>query len=206
VTHTARPIRLPPHQKDRAAEVLAKAFCDDPIMTHVFPERDERDRSLRRMFRGSLSHALVYGEVYTTPSIDGVACWLSPGRTEFTFWRMLRTGMWMLPFRLRRGPRRRFFEILAYMEPIHKRLAPGRHWYLWALGVEPASQGQGIGSRLIEPVLARADAEGVACYLETETEQNVVFYQRRGFEVREAGEVRGVRLWMMLRPAQSRRL
>ena len=32
--------------------------------------------------------------------------------------------------------------------------------------------------------LAIADAEGLGCYLETETEENVAYYRRHGFEVR----------------------
>jgi len=32
-------------------------------------------------------------------------------------------------------------------------------------------------------VLARADAEGLLCYVETEKERNLPFYRRHGFEV-----------------------
>jgi ribosomal protein S18 acetylase RimI-like enzyme len=80
------------------------------------------------------------------------------------------------------------------------------HWYLMALGVEPARQGQGIGGRLIRPVLAQADRAGVLCYLETETERNVAFYQKHGFVVAESGPVPGhnLPLWMMVREPQRR--
>jgi ribosomal protein S18 acetylase RimI-like enzyme len=66
---------------------------------------------------------------------------------------------------------------------LHKRDVPLRHWYLPTLGVDPPRQGQGVGSALIQPVLSRADAEGLLCYLETETAGNVAFYERHGFEV-----------------------
>jgi MFS family permease len=51
------------------------------------------------------------------------------------------------------------------------------HWYLWLLGVDPDRQGQGVGSALLAPILARADAEGLPCALETLTERNVWFYR-----------------------------
>jgi ribosomal protein S18 acetylase RimI-like enzyme len=100
--------------------------------------------------------------------------------------------------------RKEFLAVLAYMDKIHKREAPGPHWYLWALGVEPGHQGQGIGSRLIQPVLARADKDGVPCYLETQTEGNVAFYQKQGFEVVSDGWVpeQEIRVWTMLREPQ----
>ena len=59
------------------------------------------------------------------------------------------------------------------------------HWYLWVLGVAPESQHKGIGRALLEPILERAEADHVACYLETQTEGNVAFYRACGFEVLE---------------------
>jgi GNAT superfamily N-acetyltransferase len=38
------------------------------------------------------------------------------------------------------------------------------HWYLEIMVVNPASQGQGVGSRLLQPILKQASEEGLACY------------------------------------------
>ena len=91
--------------------------------------------------------------------------------------------------------------MIGYTERLHPRAMPGPHWYLMALGVAPASQGQGIGGRLIRPVLARADAAGLPCYLETETERNVTFYRKHGFAVltAEAPPGHDLLLWTMAR-------
>ncbi len=51
------------------------------------------------------------------------------------------------------------------------------------LGVRPDAQRRGLGSKLIEPVLRRADRDGVACYLETSDRANVAYYERFGFKV-----------------------
>jgi ribosomal protein S18 acetylase RimI-like enzyme len=84
------------------------------------------------------------------------------------------------------------------------RLHPAQpYWYLEVVGVDPRARGLGIGTRLLEPVLALADETGQTCYLETMTERNVGWYQSLGFEVREA-EVRfvagGPPNWTMMRP------
>jgi GNAT superfamily N-acetyltransferase len=135
--------------------------------------------------------------------LEGAACWLSPGNTEITLWRIVRTGLGLQRAVARFNPQARqgFLAALAYMDEIHKREVPGPHWYLWALGVEPTCQGQGIGGWLIQPVLTRADQEGVPCYLETETESNVTFYQKRGLQVVSDGLAPGqtLRIWAMLR-------
>jgi GNAT superfamily N-acetyltransferase len=199
------PIRLVASQKAQAAQMLAGAFLDDPIYTALLPDKVERERALQRLFGAVIGYSLVYGLVHTTPAVEGAACWLSPGNTEGTFWRMVRTGLGLQRAVARFNPqaRREFLAALAYMDEIHKREAPRPHWYLWALGVEPGCQGQGIGGWLIQPVLTQADKDGVPCYLETQTERNVVFYQKRGFEVVSDGVVpgQGVRIWTMLRKA-----
>jgi hypothetical protein len=43
------------------------------------------------------------------------------------------------------------------------------------------------------------------CYLETENERNLPFYERHGFEVVSDGEVpkRGLRVWAMVREPHS---
>ena len=202
MTTSDEPVLLEARQTDCAGDVLARAFQDDLWMSHIFPDADERRGSLPWFYRGVVRHCRVYGEVYTTPNVEGVACWLSPGKAKFTVWRVIRSGMALVMMRLRRGQRRRFMDATAPLDVEHQRLMPGAHWYLLALGVEPASQGQGIGSKLIEPVLRRSDAEGLPCYLETPSERNIAFHERRGFTVASELGIPGgsVKMWTMARP------
>ena len=87
------------------------------------------------------------------------------------------------------------------MDRLHRRLLPGRHWYLVALGVAPGRQRQGMGSSLLLPVLAEAEAMGLPCYLETTNRGNLSFYARFRFVV--TGEEEGpggLHIWAMVRP------
>ena len=200
-------VRLVVSQMDRAVETLTRAFQADPAYTYLFPDAARRSRSLRALWQGVATYCLTYGEVYTTLEVRGVACWLPPGNTEVTLWRQLRTRM-ALPravMAFEAAERRRFLAALNHMEHIRRRIMPGPHWYLWALGVHPSHQGQGIGGRLIEPVLARSGAERTPCYLEALTEPNVAFYRERGFEVAHDSEVPRLelRVWAMVRKPQG---
>jgi GNAT superfamily N-acetyltransferase len=73
-----------------------------------------------------------------------------------------------------------------------------------ALGVAPAQQGRGLGRALLQPMLARADAEQVRCYLETFTERNVQFYTKLGFRVLVHDSIPGggPPFWTMVRLPQ----
>ena len=53
----------------------------------------------------------------------------------------------------------------------------------------------------MQPVLSRAGAENLSCYLETMNSVNVPFYERHGFHVVSEGEPpgSGLRIWAMLR-------
>ncbi len=73
------------------------------------------------------------------------------------------------------------------------------------IGVAPVSQGQGYASKLLKPMLARLDEEGLPCYLETQKEKNVTLYQHFGFNVVEEFTFPSTTLttWAMLRAKSS---
>jgi ribosomal protein S18 acetylase RimI-like enzyme len=199
-------IHLPPQHARQAAQVLGRAFHNDPMSKYLVPDDAKRARLLPIFFSIQVRYCLRYGEVYTMPGLDGVACWLSPGATGPTIGRLSRIalrspGIRRVPFELGLSGLRRYMDAERYTGDMHKRAAPGPHWYLWIIGVEPACQGKGIGGLLMQPILSRASAQGLPCYLETNNADNVPFYQKYGFRVVSDGEIpeRGLRVWAMLR-------
>lgn len=182
-------IPLPREKSALAAAVLMRAFHDDPMFTYILPDASTRPDKLLRFFGAGIQYGLLFGEVYTTPKFEGVAIWMKPGYTDVTFMRMLRSGMISLPVNLGFGAFQRFMKMVDYTDKLHLQTITGGHWVLLSLGVDPDEQQRGIGSALIQPVLAKADSMGQACYLETEKEVNVRFYQRHGFHVAAEGQV-----------------
>jgi len=194
-------IPLSPADQPKAVAVLTLAFDGDPIYRQLLPGPEVRRRALEALWRALIVMSSRYGAVDTTPETAGVACWLGPGHADLGLWELIRTGLAMPRAMMRFPPdaRKRFLELVAVSDRIRRDIMPHPHWYLWALGVEPTRQGQGIGAAVLAHGIARADAEALPCYLETETEPNVAFYVRRGFAVVHDGEIAGMRLWSMLR-------
>src|SRR5262249_47352943 len=116
---------------------------------------------------------------------------------------MIRAGMLRLPFLCGWSGFERLHAYDSLHLSLHHRYAPGPHWYLWLIGVEPQHQGKGVAGELMWPVIALADQAGLPCYLETHKETNVPIYERQGFRVQVRAEPpdRPVRVWSMLRPA-----
>ncbi len=197
--------RLTCQDLDQAGRLLARSFRSDPAVAFIFADELHRDQVLPDLWRGAASYTLLYGEAWTTPALTGVACWLPPGLTHKTLPRMLRAGMGSLFFELSRNELRRNLTNDRYSDRLHERYAPGPHWYLFVIGVEPMNQSQGIGSALLKPMLAQADTEQVPIYLETHNPRNVEFYEKNGFCVAGEGRVPGssVAMFPMLRPPRQ---
>lgn len=183
-------------------EVLARAFDDDPWVSWMVRKDAGRDAGVRRLFEVCLGDlALRHDEVWTTDERSGAALWIPPGRWKVGAWDQLR----LLPDAWRISGWRRLAAVGRASAGIARAHPRERHWYLLQLGVDPPAQGRGLGRRLLAPVLARCDAEGVGAYLETAKETNVAFYRRDGFEVRHEHVIPGgPTVWSMWRdPARA---
>ena len=74
-------------------------------------------------------------------------------------------------------------ELLAAFEQMAGYHPTEPHWYLPAIGVDPAYQGKGYGSALLKYALQQCDHEHSPAYLESSNPRNIPLYKRHGFEV-----------------------
>jgi ribosomal protein S18 acetylase RimI-like enzyme len=177
------------------ARSLARAFEDDPVMSWLFPAPATRVSHNEDFFRLRLRDLLEQEEVWTTDDHAGAALWTLPDRWRTSPRELLR---W-LPVMGRNLGRRTPLALcgLAQVERLHP---PEPHMYLAVLGTDPARQGEGIGGKLMVPVLEECDRDGVAAYLESSKERNIAFYSRFGFRVTDELDLpRGPRVWGMWR-------
>lgn len=185
------------------AGTLSRAFAHDPFYSFLAGDAPERGQRMLDGWSGILRFGSAgLTETYTTDDHAGVALWIPPGHRGPSIIDSLR----MMPSIARLAGWRRLRMVtnaMGALEERHKHHAPQAHFYLSALGVEPAQQGEGIGTALMEPVLERCQRDGIPAYLETATARNVLLYERLGFDVVEEltlpdTDVHG---WLMLRSA-----
>jgi ribosomal protein S18 acetylase RimI-like enzyme len=182
-----------------AAAVIADAFATDPFWAWLFPDADRR-LVVRSWIRQLRIAYVPKGHSYVDDTLSGAALWTPPGTWKLSPSQQLR----LAPSYLRLlGPRRmrtasRAFAVIERGHPDEP------HWYLSVLGVSPARQRSGIGRSLIEPMLERADREGMPASLETFKAENVPYYERFGFEVTLEDDVPdgGPHMWAMVRRAR----
>jgi ribosomal protein S18 acetylase RimI-like enzyme len=191
-------VRLERRRLGEASDMLAHAFQDDPAWVWLLPNAERRARLLPWLFQ--VGFEISSADVWTTPGrVVGAARWLPPGRQPMRTGAMVK-ALAVTPFRLRSA----MVPFLSYgraVEAMRVEVAPGPHWYLAGLGVEPAEQGHGIGGALLSPGIDAASASGLPAVLLTNNETNLPFYERHGFRVVREGSTpkNGPRAWAMVR-------
>ena len=177
-------VKLNPAQREKAASVLAAAFFDYPEFKFYFPDTDRRKRCLPWYLGRVLDTALRYGEVFTAQEVSGVSLILPPGHTRISQWEYILSGFLPAVIVLGWQDFNRSQEGEAFIGNMHEKIMLERpHYYLWALAVDPNQKQKGIGTALLEPLLAKADAGKKPVYLETHDEKNVAYYKRFGFDL-----------------------
>jgi ribosomal protein S18 acetylase RimI-like enzyme len=202
---TARPIS--PDRLDDAVEIMSAAFRDNPLWVYIIPDEDRRERDLPRFFRVLIKSQLTSRQLYgVNDPLEGIAVWKLPNSPERKLGSIIRSELlWtMARFLLSPGSIQliKARKILSGSGEMHKRYAPGPHYFLDILAVHPKSQGKGLASRLVRPMLERADRESLPTYTDTSTPENVTIYEHYGFEVKEHLESpeTGLNFWALLRP------
>lgn len=181
------------------ARTLGGAFQSDPVFGWLIPDPARRRSVLTPAFEFFLRRLwLRHEQTYTVDGAVGVAVWNPPGTWHLGAGEQLR----LLPSLLRIWGRSsaRALRALTALEKDH----PSEpHHYLVFMGVEPASQGRGLGSKLMFPVLSRCDREAGPAYLEASSPRNRALYERHGFAATEEFRLgRGSPpLWRMWRDA-----
>jgi ribosomal protein S18 acetylase RimI-like enzyme len=195
------PISLFSSQLKPVAQMMARAFDNDPYYAYVIPDADERSRILPWLFERLFRYGQQYGHVFITDSMEGAAMSLTPNKTVFRWTGAIRTGLILFPLKLSRISNARIQVLDGAVDRLHAGAVTGRHWYLLLLGVDPACQGKGIGGSLLKQVLDMADCDHLPCFLDTNNENNLPFYEHYGFRV--AGQERphpdGPFVWGLIR-------
>jgi GNAT superfamily N-acetyltransferase len=204
------PVEVVPLDQARLGEVgavFAASHSQYPTFAHVFPDPGRRAAALRAFFTATVRDALAAGKVDAAVAggrLLGVAVWLPPGAFPWSAGRQLRAAPAMLRV-LVAAPRGfpAFLRLGANAARLHPR---DPHWNLETMGIIPDAQGGGVGTRLLAPGLARADQDGLACYLTTARRENLRFYGRFGFKVEHDAlplAPGGPTSWGMRRPPRT---
>ena len=187
----------------RAGEVLGSALKDDPVSVYVIPNKEKRYESIKHVFQFTTCIGLRYGEVHaTSTNLEGVGVWMPFETYKEKSWGNFLCSFKAKMWKLGTKAGKLFKPIMEINSKMHLKYAPGKHWYLQSLGVDPEFQRKGYGTLLMNYILEKIDKDPLPVFLETSTVNNVNFYKKLGFEVMEEAIAEGteVNQFFMLRP------
>lgn len=175
---------------------LARAFQNDPVISHLAGDRRLTIEQLMTLFDAFTRIQMKSNMAFTTPGIEAVALWAPPGKWKIGIGQIIRYTP-----RLIRLYGSRFFSNIEMLNDVERVHPTEPHYYLEFLGTDPQYQRKGFGRALMEPMIERADREGVGIYLENSNEKNNPFYEKFGFKVRRTLTYRrnGPTTWLMWR-------
>jgi GNAT superfamily N-acetyltransferase len=167
------------------ARIAAEGFEADPVLGWVFQDGAQRLEQLVVLFRGLAEDTLTPQSVVHVLDDASVAFWRDP---TFEHGRMAADRVEEAGQGADADADERPFSDdelarLAILGDVMREAHPHEpHWYLNVVATRPSHQSRGLGAAVLQPVLARADAEGVPCYLESTNPRNRTLYYRQGFE------------------------
>lgn len=214
LTPSVRP-RVTRPELGEAARILADAFDDYPMFTRTLPDPVRRAAGLPLMWRALAEQfdrdPLGAVDLAPDPTEDdgdlspsrmvGATIWGDGTRCDLPLPAAVRYGH--LRFALACGLRDalRLSSLQDEINAVHHEIVTEPHLYLLGIGVRRGHRGRGVGSELLRRGHARADEQGLPCYLETNLERDVALYVRHGYVVVRRGVVHGLDTWYLLRPA-----
>lgn len=188
--HRSNVLQLQPSQIEEASKLAAHALISDPVFSYLTPDDPvRRFQALTWLTSRLMAYCIQYGYIYTTSDLQGVAVWLPPaGEFSSHFLQQVKMALqlqlYQLPVKVGWNRLLRWLNTLHAIERAQQQdMGESPYWDLGLMVVHPDSQGQGIGTRLLEPILLRSRDEGLPCSVVTATELAVQFYQKNGFEI-----------------------
>ncbi|MDJ1493134.1 GNAT family N-acetyltransferase [Cytophagaceae bacterium DM2B3-1] len=164
--------------KKYVADILTAAFENNQSVNSII-QQGRREYRIKRLMEYSFDVCSAFGAVYLSDDRQACALVVFPDQKQTT----LRSLLWDLKLVFTCTGFRKINYILGREARI-KALHPTEPFYhLWYIGVNPQRQNEGIGRKLLEEIIHKAQSENRSVYLETSMLKNIPWYQKSGFEL-----------------------
>lgn len=179
-------------ERTAVISAIVMAFSADPMARWIYADSAQYLTHFPPFVDAFAGRAFACGSAWQAGE-SAAAMWLPPG-VEPDEEPVLRLIQQTVPAEVQG-------DLFALLEETGKWHPAEPYWYLPLIGVDPAVQGRGLGSRLLEAALQIVDRDGVPAYLEASNARNLPLYERYGFRL--TGTIRAgssPSLYPMVRP------
>ena len=182
-------------------DITGEAFAEDPVNLWIFGNPG----ALPPLFQILAQDIYLPNGICHMAGNEGATMWCHSeqlkGLGNWALWKLIVQQA----FKGSKGSMKRGLGAAEAMDREHPKPP---HLYLFTIGTRKAARGQGLGKRLIQPMLDAADRAALPCYLENSNPANTGFYVSHGFERMKmfeigAGSPLMEAMWREPRPVRS---
>lgn len=167
------------NNKPLVIEILAKSFNSNSSVNYIIKQDSKREKRIRALMDYSFEVCSAFGDVFLSDDKKACALIVYPDKKKATLKSILldiklifqAVGLGNISKTLKRE------KLITTIQP----KVPMS--YLWFIGVDPLTQGRGIGSKMLQEIIDYSNSNNRPIYLETSTVKNLPWYEKFGFEV-----------------------
>jgi ribosomal protein S18 acetylase RimI-like enzyme len=160
-------------------DILTNTFESNQSVNYIVKQDKDRIKRIKSLMEYSFKVCNQFGEIYLSENKEACALILYPDQKRTTLSSILldvklifsSVGLSNIKKAITRDSK------------IKEKQPNGLMYYIWFIGVDPAHQNTGIGTRLLNEVIDDSIQKKRAIYLETSTLKNLPWYQKFGFHV-----------------------
>lgn len=172
-------IRATYKDKPRIVDILASSFQDNQSVNYIAKQDNKRAKRIRNLMAYSFEVCYLFGEVFLTEDKKACALILYPDKKKTT----LKSTLLDIQLIISCIGIENVRKALSREAKISKLQPKDHSWYLWFIGVDPKYQNHGIGSELLNNIIAENEKKKRGVYLETSTRKNLPWYDKFGFKI-----------------------
>ncbi|MDJ1497614.1 GNAT family N-acetyltransferase [Cytophagaceae bacterium DM2B3-1] len=166
------------NEKSLIVDILSQSFESNQSVNYIIPQDSKRKKRIRKLMEYSFDVCYEFGEIFLSDDRTACALVILPDTKKSTLSSTIRDVKFIL-FSTGLGKVKLVLDREAKIKALHPTTP---FYHLWYIGVLPASQGKGIGRKLLSEIIQRAKELSRSIYLETSTLRNLPFYKKFGFE------------------------
>jgi len=155
-------------------EILYKAFDKNKSVNYVIKQDKRRNNRIKYLLNYSYKKTFKHGKIFNLDN-KAVALVNIPHLEKTDIWADIKLIYYALGIR-------NIKKVLTFKSKL-KKAYPKEFLYIDFIGVDPVFQGNGIGTKLLQDIIVYAKQINLPIYLETSMPENIVFYQKNGFEI-----------------------
>lgn len=160
-------------------DILTKSFETNQSVNYIVKQDQKRLKRIKSLMDYSFEVCYLFGDVFLSDNNKACALVLYPDKKKTT----IKSIMLDIALILSCVGIENIKKALNREAMIKKIQPKEAMYYLWFIGVDPAYQGSGIGSTLLNELIQDSQKQKRNIYLETSTLKNLPWYKKFGFEI-----------------------